>query len=88
MMGSCNKSLLLFALLALCVSAETDFCKAERRKCEGRCRGLGMNFDCDDKNGARSVACSCGSDGGIRHSSARSAVSVRLVVLQELLIRH
>ena len=65
--------------MVLSVGAETEFCKAERRKCEHRCKGLAMNFRCEDENGARSVACSWGSNGGNQQTSARSAVNVSLL---------
>ena len=86
-MGSCIKSLLLCAILILSVSAETEFCRTERCRCEDRCGGLGMSFRCDDKNGARSVACSCGSSGGTQRTSARSAVNVSLPSSLKLIIK-
>ena len=67
--------LLLLALVAV-TSGESDFCKAERLKCEKRCNGLKMDFDCNDQPpGARSVACACGGAENAAQEAAAKASS-------------
>lgn len=79
--------LLLTALyLAMAAKAESDFCKQQRDKCELNCQRAIAISRCDEHNGARSVAYSCGegsaavasSSGPLRTGQSGESVSVSI----------
>ena len=73
--------LLALGVLAASVSCESEFCQEERTKCETRCNGYKVHFDCKDEGGARAVSCSCGErrerEAGSSHGSGSSSAKTQ-----------
>ena len=67
--------IVMTCLLPAVLGAESEYCSIKRHECEERCNGLRLVYDCNDHNGARSVACSCDSASSAAGGSVASAIS-------------